>query len=115
VLFLPSVTDAELRWLYANSAGLVTAAEESFGLTPLEAGSFGRPTAALRIGGFLDTIREGETGLFFDRPEPSEIAATVRAMRAEAWDEFELLRHARAFSQTAFSTQLRQIVREERR
>ena len=56
------VSDAGLRWLYANSTGLVAASYEDFGLTPLEAASFGLPTAALRWGGFLDTIVEGVTG-----------------------------------------------------
>src|SRR5437763_11530000 len=46
-----SVSDAELRWLYGNAACLVTASYEDFGLTPLEAASFGVPTAALRFGG----------------------------------------------------------------
>ena len=45
---------------------LVAASYEDFGLTPLEAAAFGKPTAALRFGGFLDTVSEGETGVFFD-------------------------------------------------
>ena len=42
-----------------TSVGLVAASYEDFGLTPLEAASFGKPTAALRWGGFLDTTVEG--------------------------------------------------------
>ncbi len=56
---------------------LVAASHEDFGLTPLEAAAFGVPTVALRGGGYLDTIVEGETGLFFDRPEPDDIAAAL--------------------------------------
>jgi glycosyltransferase involved in cell wall biosynthesis len=114
VLFLPSVSDAELRWLYASSAGLVTASYEDFGLTPLEAAVFGRPTAALRFGGFLDTVRENETGVYFDEPSPSQIAAALWTLLAEDWDEGELRRQAAAFSQDAFSRRLWEIVEEER-
>ena len=42
---------------------------EDFGLTPLEVAAFGKPTAAPRLGGFLDTIVEGRTGVFYDRPD----------------------------------------------
>ena len=65
------MTDAQLRWLYANCRALVAASHEDFGLTPLEAASFGKPTAALRWGGFLDTIDEGRNGIFFDEPTPA--------------------------------------------
>ena len=49
---------------------LVAPSLEDFGLTPLEAGAFGKPTLALRCGGYLDTVAEGVNGLFFDRPAP---------------------------------------------
>ena len=52
---------------------LVAASYEDFGLTPLEAAGFGKPTAALRLGGFLDTHRRGETGVFFDEPTAAAI------------------------------------------
>ena len=45
------------------------------GLAPLEAMAFGRPVAVLRAGGFLETVVEGETGVFFDRPEPADVVA----------------------------------------
>jgi glycosyltransferase involved in cell wall biosynthesis len=38
---------------------------EDFGITPLEAQASGKPVIAFRGGGALETIREGETGLFF--------------------------------------------------
>ena len=59
VRLLGDVSDARLRWLYANCAGLVTASREDFGLTPVEAAAFGKPVAALRFGGHLDTVRAG--------------------------------------------------------
>ena len=67
VTFLGRVDDDELRWLYGACLGLVAASYEDFGLTPVEAAAFGRPTAALRWGGFLDTIVEGETGVLLRR------------------------------------------------
>ena len=48
------IGEDELRWLYQNARCLVAASYEDFGLTPVEAAAFGKPTAALRFGGFLD-------------------------------------------------------------
>ncbi|MGH2725470.1 MAG: glycosyltransferase, partial [Actinomycetota bacterium] len=54
--------DDQLRWLYANCAAVVTAAFEPFGLTPIEGAAYGKPTVALRAGGFIDTVIDGRTG-----------------------------------------------------
>jgi len=50
VTFLEAVSDAQLRWLYAACTGLVAISHEDYGLTPLEAAAFGKPTVALRWG-----------------------------------------------------------------
>ena len=76
------LTDAQMRWAYAHARALVAASHEDFGLTPLEAGAFGRPTLALRAGGYLDTIADGVNGAFFD--EPTADAARLRALAGTA-------------------------------
>ena len=103
-------SDEELRWLYANSLGLVAASIEDYGLTPLEAASFGRPTFAFRAGGYLDTVADGESGLFFDSLDSADIAAAVRAGIDHRWSERRLLEQAEAFSAARFRSKLREIV-----
>jgi glycosyltransferase involved in cell wall biosynthesis len=110
VTVLPGAPDAQLRWLYANAAGHVTASYEDFGMTPVEAAAFGRPTAALRFGGFLDTIVEGETGVLFDEPEPAAIAAAVDRLTGTAWDPARLRAHAARYDLDAFVGRLRDVV-----
>ncbi len=107
-----SVADDELRWLYASCAGVVAASYEDYGLTPLEAAAFGKPAAVLRWGGFRDTVVEGETGVFFDRPEPSEIRAAVEELAARSWNRDEIAAHADLFSEETFVERLRSIVEE---
>jgi glycosyltransferase involved in cell wall biosynthesis len=113
VHLLGTVSDAELRWLYSNTAGLVAASFEDFGLTPLEAAAFGKPTAALRWGGYLDTVREGETGSFFDHPEPDLIRSALLELSRGSFQEAVLRAHAAAFSEERFIRRLRTIIREE--
>ena len=113
VRFMNTVDDAALRWLYANAAALVTASYEDFGLTPIEAAAFGKPTAALRFGGFLDTIVEGETGVFFDRPEPQAISEALDQLVRSRWDAAGIKDHAASFSEARFAARVRAIVDEE--
>ncbi len=112
VTVLGRTDDAQLRWLYANSAGLIAASYEDYGLTPLEAASFGKPAAVLRWGGFLDTLHEGITGVYFDEPNAAQIADAVRELTARRWDEEKIIHHAEFFSEERFIARLRQVVAE---
>jgi glycosyltransferase involved in cell wall biosynthesis len=113
VSFAGEVTDARLRWLYRSCRAVVAASYEDFGLTPVESASFGKPVAVLRWGGFLDTTVEGETGMFFDEPQPDQIAAAVRRLSRTSWDERVLRAHADRFSMERFARRIRTIVEEE--
>ncbi|GAA3664854.1 glycosyltransferase [Microbacterium marinilacus] len=110
VRFAGTVTDARLRWLYRHASALVAASYEDYGLAPLEAGAFGRPAIALRDGGFLDTVREGVSGVFFDTPEAEPIARAIERARATAWDAATIAAHADSFSEESFIDRLRTVV-----
>ncbi|QOK22021.1 glycosyltransferase [Janibacter indicus] len=96
------LTDAQMRWAYARATALVAASHEDFGLTPLEAGAFGRPTLALRAGGYLDTIAEGVNGAYFDEPTADAIRTAVLADRGRTWDPAAIRAHVEAFSPNRF-------------
>lgn len=110
VRLVGGVDDDQLRWLYANAAGVVSASFEDYGLTPLEAAAFGKPAAVLRWGGFLDTVIETKTGVFFDRPTPAEIGNAITRLLAEKFDRRAILRHASNYSEEKFITRLRSMV-----
>jgi glycosyltransferase involved in cell wall biosynthesis len=113
VSFLGPVADEELRWLYGNAAGVVAASFEDYGLTPLEGAALGRPAAVLRWGGFLDTVVEGVTGVFFDRPDPADIRAAIDRLRHENWSAEALRTHTAQFSESRFVARLQEIVADE--
>ncbi len=113
VTFTGRVSDSELRWLYANCSAVLATSHEDFGLTPLEAASFGLPVAVLRWGGFLDTVKEGRTGVFFDTPTAEAIAAAIRELRDTRWETSAIRDHADTFSEARFVHRLREVVDEE--
>ncbi len=110
VTLVGNLSDAQIRWLYARSRALVAASYEDFGLTPIEAATFGKPSAVLRWGGFLDTVAEGRSGLFFDQPDPAAIARTVDAVESTVWDATAVAEQAARFSEERFSRELRRRV-----
>ena len=112
VTVLGSVTDEQLRWLYGSSLGLVAASYEDYGLTPLEANSFARPVAVLRWGGFLDTVVDGRTGVFFDEPRADDIRDAIVRLAETSWDRADILAHARHYSESGFIRRLNDLVVE---
>ncbi len=106
VLMLSDLTDGQMAWLYKNCRALIAASYEDYGLTPIEAGVWGRPSVALRFGGFLDTIDEGVTGMYFDEPEPRAIADALDRFEAAAFDPDKIRRHVEQFTEDVFTEKL---------
>ncbi len=113
VTFVGPVDDTRLRWLYDACTAVISASHEDYGLTPLEAAAFGKPAVVLRSGGFLDTVVDGGTGIFFDDPTPSDIAHGIRACLAQTWSVADLKAHADRFAEDQFIRKLRAAVRAE--
>jgi glycosyltransferase involved in cell wall biosynthesis len=111
VRFVQGLTDAELRWVYDTCRVLVAASHEDFGLTPCEAMTFGKPVLALRAGGYLDSVREGVVGSFFDRI--ADLPDALDVFRPEAFDPALIRAHAEQFGEPAFADRLRQVVSAE--
>ena len=78
VEIIGSVSEDELKRLYSDCKALVTTAmDEDFGMTPVEAMASGKPVVAVREGGYLETVVDGETGKFV-RPDVDEIVDAVK-------------------------------------
>lgn len=101
------LTDAQLRWAYSTSKALLAPSHEDFGITPLEAGAWGRPTIALRAGGYLDTIVEGVTGEFIERPSAAAMREAILAFDPADWEPRHIREHVERFSEERFRTWLR--------
>lgn len=109
VTLLGNVDDAELRWLYRHCTALIAASYEDYGLSPLEAGSFGRPSLVLRDGGFLDTVVEGTTGVFFDSPSSPAISDGIGRVLSHPWNASVIAEHVGSFAAERFIGRLREV------
>jgi glycosyltransferase involved in cell wall biosynthesis len=104
------VDDATLDRTIGAARAAILPGEEDFGLVPLEAAAAGRPTIAYRGGGALETIIDGETGVFFDEPSPESLAAVLRDFDATRFDPQRLRAHAETFGPEQFEQRLKAIV-----
>ncbi len=77
IRFLGAVDDETLRNHIRSCRALVFPGEEDFGIVPVEAQMAGRPVIAYGRGGARETVVDGVTGLFFDRPDPDSFADAV--------------------------------------
>ncbi len=106
VRFLGRVPERELADLVGNCRALIFPGEEDFGIAPIEAQAAGRPVIAYAAGGALETVVEGETGRFFDRPDPESLIAAVERSEGDRYDPEAVRRHARAFDVSVFREQI---------
>ena len=106
------VDDDTLRRLMATARAFVFAAEEDFGIAPVEAQALGTPVIALGRGGALETVvtqGENATGLLFAGPEPAQVAAAVERFIAEEarFSPEACRRNAARFSEERFEREFR--------
>ncbi len=59
---------------------------EGFGIVCIEASARGLPVAAARIDGLMDSVRDNETGCFFNPEHPAEAAAMINTMIIDPFD-----------------------------
>lgn len=102
VTFKGWATGEEIRDHYRRCRALLFPGEEDYGIVPVEAQGCGAPVIAYGVGGALETIADGTTGLFF---ESQTVEALIEAMhRADrtAWDSARIRSHAERFSEPRF-------------
>jgi len=104
------LSDAAVNALVGDARAVILPGEEDFGLVPLEAAAAGTPTIALRAGGALETIVDGETGVFFDDPNDASLAAAISAFDRTRFDPQRLRAHAETFAPPRFIAGLHAIV-----
>ena len=81
--FLPF---AQMKGYMQDAKAFVFAAEEDFGITPVEAMACGTPVIAYGKGGALETVIDGRTGLFFPQQNVESLIQAV--------ERFETTGHA---------------------
>lgn len=112
VFMLSDLTDGQMSWLYEHCRALIAASYEDYGLTPIEAGVWGKPSVVLRWGGFLDTVVEGVTGIYFNQPDSTSIAEALDRFKTFCFDPDKIRAHVGHFTEERYAEALRAAVDE---
>ena len=110
--FLGYQSENAVARLLGNARGFVSAAEEDFGIAIVEAQAAGCPVIVYRGGGAVETVIEGETGLFFEKQSAQSLIEAVQAFQ-DSTHSFRagiMVDNARRFSKERFKRSFQQFV-----
>lgn len=98
--------------LLERCSALVFAAEEDFGIVPVEAMAAGKPVIAYGKGGALETVQAGLTGEFFTPQTVDALVAALRAFDPKRYDPACCRARAALFDRGTFAARMRRFVPE---
>lgn len=96
-----------------HAKAFVFAADEDFGMIPIEAQSCGTPVIAYGHGGSLETVCDGKTGMFFYEQTPSAIVEAVKKFDMQDKALFtpkDCRAWAERFSEERFKNEIKEFV-----
>jgi glycosyltransferase involved in cell wall biosynthesis len=96
----------------ARCRALVFPGEEDFGIVPVEAMASGKPVIAYRKGGAVETVIDGETGVFFDAQTVNALNDAVETFegRERAFSAERIAKHASRFDVSVFKARFEEFV-----
>lgn len=115
VELLGFASDEKMADLMGRAKAFVFAAEEDFGITPVEAQACGTPVICFGRGGARETVRDGESGLYFMEQNTKELLAAV-AKFEQNYDKFEPVKireNSLKFSRARFETEIKSYVEKK--
>ena len=107
--------DKTMADLMGRAKAFVFAAEEDFGITPVEAQACGTPVICFGRGGARETVIDGESGLYFMEQNTKELLAAV-AKFEQNYDKFEpqkIRENSLKFSRARFEAEIKSYVEKK--
>ncbi|MDB5297634.1 MAG: glycosyltransferase family 4 protein [Phycisphaerales bacterium] len=98
-----------------RARAFVFAAEEDFGIAPVEAMACGTPVIAYGRGGARESVVEGETGLLFDAQDPAAVADAVDRFEADEarFEPAAIRARAHRFRPERFRAEMAELLAEQ--
>lgn len=110
IQFVGRIPDDELRQLYVHSRALIFPSHEDYGIVPLESQACGVPVIAFGKGGALETIREGETGVFFAEQTADSLIDAIKVFETKTFSPAQIRSWAGNFDRENFIKELKRFV-----
>ena len=104
----------KISYLKGCKAFVLATENEDFGITAIEAMSFGKPVIALDSGGLRETVIDGKTGVLFKHAEVNSLVDAIKKFEeVEIWKlgKAEIREFARKFSKERFQKEFTNFVK----
>jgi glycosyltransferase involved in cell wall biosynthesis len=112
--FVGAVDDKELAELYGGAkAFLALASDEDFGMTPVESMLMGTPVVAFKGGGYVESVVEGKTGVFFEKATIESLSRAIKRLGKMKIKSEDCVRQAGKFSKERFKREMKGFVEEK--
>jgi len=108
--FLGNLTDEELIRYYKGCKALIFPGYEDFGISVVEAQSFGKPVIAYKKGGALETVIEGKTGELFTPQTTKALIAVLQKFDSNKYNEKDCMINAEKFGFDNFKKRFMEFV-----
>jgi glycosyltransferase involved in cell wall biosynthesis len=110
--YLGEVSEAEKIRLFSEAKGFLALERDAdFGMTAVEPQVYGMPVIAYRNGGYLEAVKEGETGIFFDELTPEAVGEAVKRFNKLKWDREKIAQSTERFSRDNFRKKITELVK----
>jgi glycosyltransferase involved in cell wall biosynthesis len=113
IKFLGRQPDNVIKKYYSKCRAFIFPGEEDFGITPLESQASGRPVIAFGKGGVLETVVNGQTGIFFKEQTVDELKLAVKKFQNIDFDKKVIRKHAEEFDEAIFKRKIKDFVNEK--
>ncbi|MBI1857236.1 glycosyltransferase [Candidatus Saccharibacteria bacterium] len=112
IMFDTNADDDAIVEYMASTEAFLFAAEEDFGITPVEAMAAGTPVIAYKAGGALDYVIEGKTGLFFEEQTSESLMKVLQDFNPKKIDGIEISKHSELFAEKQFHKKFNKLLTE---
>jgi glycosyltransferase involved in cell wall biosynthesis len=108
--FLGRVSDAERDRLLAGARALLFPGEEDFGIVPVEAQAAGAPVIAFGVGGAVETVIDGRTGVLFGEQSAAALAGAIERLEGLTLDQAAARANAGGFGRERFQMEMAAVI-----
>jgi len=104
--FLGRVSEKEKYEILSKAQGYISSGIEDFGIFPIEAMSCGTPVISVKKGGYLDTVKEGINGVFFEDKKIDSFESVYKVFVKKNWNYISVSDSVKGFSKKRFANEM---------
>ena len=106
-------SDETVSSLLSKARAFIFAAEEDFGIVPVEAQASGTPVIAFGKGGACETVISGKTGIFFEEQTVPSLIGAIEHFEILDFDPVQIKAHAEMFNKERFRREFTTFVEQK--